>query len=419
MNPDNNRRFQSTMPSTHTVVSTGAIIAISVIAATAFAVYESPEVRQFAEDLRRRIAQSLRALGDNIEGGGRRQEENEGQPLFNRPEDAHGVLNRDVDADEASRRRQREELAYWNHLREQRLRESTIKSETVKAESDAGEGTRKRTRSSSFGDFLQQDDSAEPGTYVFTSSGVETAHADNLVHRRLGSRGINRGAMFANPFDDEHGIELNERDGSWGGQVDLSQSLMTPSKDEIVSVTSGMESEDLYGAEDNRIRPLRRPVSVPASIAGVPEPYKGAEPELLVDVSEVNPKPEEEETQYATPGRYPSEQETDAYAAIHAWNDNASGSASAAGFYSPLPTTPQVLSEASDGDFGSVSDSLVEDEHSSEEGMATPKTMDSMSIIGEDERVEDVDSGSENGRSTPGSWTEVGSDVSSEAGRIL
>lgn len=416
MNPDNNRRFQSTMPSTHTVVSTGAIIAISVITATAFAVYESPEVRQFAEDLRRRIAQSLRALGDNIEPGGRRQEEDGGQPLFNRPEDAHGVLNRDVDADEASRRRQREELAYWNHLREQRLRESTIKSETVKAESDAAEGTRKRTRSSSFGDFLQQDGSAEPGTYVFKSSGVETAHTDNLVHRRLGSRGINRGAVFANPFDDEHGIELNERDGSWGEQVDLSQSLMTPSKDEIVSVTSGMESEDLYGAEDNRIRPLRRPVSMPGSAAGFPGAYRSAEPELLVDVSEVNPKPkEEEETQYATPGRYPSEQETDAYAAIHAWNDNASGS----GFYSPLPTTPQVLSEVSDGDFGSASGSVVGDEHSSEEGMATPKTMDSMSIIGENERVEDVDSGSDNGRSTPGSWTEVGSDVSSEAGRIL
>ena len=76
---------------------------------------------------------------------------------------------------------------------------------------------------------------------------------------------------------------------------------------------------------------------------------------------------------------------------------------STAGFYSPLPATPQVISEASDGGFGSEAASL--------DGAATPKTVDSVSLVG-------GESGSE-GRNTPGSWTEVGSVVSSMEGRVV
>ncbi|KFY30759.1 hypothetical protein V493_01705 [Pseudogymnoascus sp. VKM F-4281 (FW-2241)] len=388
-------------------VAKGAIIAISVIAATAFAVYESPEVRQFLINLRRQAAHTLHNLGDNIEPTERREEEFGQQPLFNRPEDAEGVVERDgVDADDASRKRQMEELAYWNSLRE----------EKEKTKSQPTEGQRQRTRSSSFGDFLAQD--GDQGTYVLRS-GAEPAPTENLVHRH-GGRGIDRGAMFANPFGDEHGIELSSREAGWGSQVDTSQSLMSPGKDEVMSVA---DSDGLYCASDNVIR---RPAGVYGSSAlfATPVPFEAdeqlsrpegivetptpsMEEELLIDTSEPNEAasavsaravPEDtEETQYATSAsRVQDVGETDAYTAIHAWADGAN---SMAGFYSPLPATPQVISEASDGGFGS--DAAPSD------GAATPKTADSVSLVG-----------GESGRNTPGSWTEVGSVVSSE-GRVV
>jgi hypothetical protein len=395
MNPPN----RPTNPSANTV-PTGAIIAISVIAATAVAVYESPELRQFLINLRRQTAHALHNLGDNIEPTQRRREEEPGQqPLFNRPEDAEGLDG--VDADDASRRRQMEELAHWNRLREEREAQNQP------------EGQRKRTRSSSFGDFLAQD--GDQGTYVLRS-GAEPAPAENLVHRHTG-RGIDRGAMFANPFGDEHGIELSSREA----QVDMSQSLMTPGKDEVMSVAG---SEGLYSASDNVIRrpagvtgtsaPFVAPVplqlsSRPVGIVETPSQFSAPTPsmqeELLIDTSdEVAPArevTEPEETQYATSAsRAHEDGETDAYAAIHAWAD---GAQSAAGFYSPLPATPQVISEASDGEFRS--------DAASSDGAATPKTVDSVSLVG-------GESGSE-GRNTPGSWTEVGSAVSSHEEHYL
>ncbi|KFY27683.1 hypothetical protein V491_00781, partial [Pseudogymnoascus sp. VKM F-3775] len=235
-------------------VAKGAIIAISVIAATAFAVYESPEVRHFLINLRRQAAHTLHNLGDNIEPRERSEEESGQQPLFNRPEDAEGVVERDgVDADDESRKRQMEELAYWNRLREEK--ENTQNQPT--------EGQRKR--SSSFGDFLAQD--GDQGTYVLRS-GAEPASAENLVHRHAG-RGIDRGAMFANPFGDEHGIELSSREAGWGSQIDKSQSLMAPGKDEVMSVA---DSEGLYCASDNIIR---RPAGITESSAmfAAPVPF--------------------------------------------------------------------------------------------------------------------------------------------------
>ncbi|OAF61821.2 hypothetical protein VC83_01480 [Pseudogymnoascus destructans] len=402
-----------TNPSSNSV-PTGAIIAISVIAATAFAVYESPEVRQFLLNLRRQAAHTLHNLGDNIEPRERCEEESGQQPLFNRPEDAEGVVERDgVDADDASRKRQIEELTYWNRLRE----------EEEKEQNQPAEGQRKRTRSSSFGDFLAQD--GDQGTYVLRS-GAEPVAAENLLHRHAG-RGIDRGAMFANPFGDEHGIELSSREAGWGSQIDQPQTLMTPEKDEVMSVA---DSEGLYCASDNVIR---RPAGItgasalfatpvafqagerPTGIVETPSLFSAPSPsmdrELLIDTSESDESApvvseravhdEAEETQYATSAsRMHQDGETDAYAAIHAWADGAN---STVGFYSPLSVTPQVISEASDGGFGS--------DAASSNGAATPKTSDSVSMIG-------GESGSE-GRNTLGSWTEVGSVVSSIEGRVI
>jgi hypothetical protein len=106
---------------------------------------------------------------------------------------------------------------------------------------------------------------------------------------------------------------------------------------------------------------------------------------------------------------------SEAFEAIRRWNESTTTLSHPSDsvtdeFFSPLPQTPVVLSVAGDVD-GHEAD--VE----SSNGMVTPKTSASMSIIGEEETRQaqegDVasDASSEDGAGimTPSSWTEVGS----------
>ncbi|UZP42216.1 hypothetical protein NXS19_010032 [Fusarium pseudograminearum] len=129
--------------------------------------HQSPEVRRYADDVRRRIAIALHSMGEGIDPPYR-------EPRFNRPEDADGFLQTrggaeaGVDADEETRRRQR----------------------------------------SSFDDFLRQDDGAEQGTYVF-NTGADTRGMDEGLRRRGdGPRGFT--PLYTNPFADEHHIDHDE-----------------------------------------------------------------------------------------------------------------------------------------------------------------------------------------------------------------
>lgn len=372
----------------HVVVGTGAIVVITVVAGIAIAVYESPQLREFAEDCRRKIAIALHSLGDEINPN-RSESSN---PRFNRPEDAEGFMmsraEPGVDADEESRRRQREELMYWNQIRLEKL-------EREKKRRAAETGQRTPTRGASFDDFLQQDETAESGTFIYNSSAeVRGGIEDGLLRRRMqGVRGLDTGAAFANPFGDENHIELEEQHAT-------DARLMSPERSEI-------SSEDLYGVEDYP-RPSRE-----STRTLVQEPV--AE-ESLVDVSESTPQPTPEpalesyESSYMTADQ---DEPESAYASIHAWAENSHH----ASFYSPLPVTPQApLSVYSEPEMLS--------------GQATPTT-DSASLAGSGEDIGHDNASSIDGEGrrydimsedgevihTPGSWTEVGSVVSdSDAG---
>ncbi|KAJ9423999.1 hypothetical protein QL093DRAFT_2097951 [Fusarium oxysporum] len=69
----------------HVVLASGAVVAVSVAIATTIAILESPEVRRYADDVRRRIAFALHSMGEGIEPPHR-------EPRFNRPEDADGFF---------------------------------------------------------------------------------------------------------------------------------------------------------------------------------------------------------------------------------------------------------------------------------------------------------------------------------------
>ena len=241
----------------------------------------------------------------------------------------------------------------------------------------------------SFDDFLQQDHTAEKGTYVYNTGADVNREAEEGLRQR-GVSGLNRGSVYANPFADENNIDMDE-------QRAIDASLMSPDVSE--------KSEDLYCAS--------------------PLPAKSREitamSEELVDTSDAVPDP---------PVSYPtmedihdsmnftnmSTREDSAYASIHAWADNANNS-----FYSPLPATPRATSPQPQQESVPVPSSpLFSDPPESVPGDITPT--DSMSVADSAENVwaprsgatseADVLSVDGDGIATPDSWTEVGSVVS-------
>ncbi|KAI1383147.1 uncharacterized protein F4822DRAFT_94015 [Hypoxylon trugodes] len=381
-------------PINHAAVSVG-VVALSVAVAAAIAVYESPELQRMANDLRRRIAVALHSLGDSVSPADR-------QNLFNRPEDAEGFFRSrgvnfnaetgaepGVDADDETRRRQREELMYWNAVREQKME----KEQNIFDSSEFTSRPRASTRGSSFDDFLREDGNAEKGTYVF-QTGSQPQNIEGLLRRRgEGARGLNQ-SIYTNPFTDEHGIDEH---------VAFENSLIDPERDE--------RDSDIYSASTQ----LGVKSEIPQSLTLSPAPVADVPPLVNIDDQTLNTpvvqaQPSERELgpdEYMTAGQ---DDRQDAYSSIQAWAHDAS----TASFYSPLPVSPAApISEPE----------LISD------GMLTPTDSASLSGSGEDigdeaasarswpeNRPFDVMS-DDDGMMTPASWTEVGSVVSeSEAG---
>lgn len=401
------------MPPINQAAISAGVIAVSVAVAAAIAIYESPELQRMATDLRRKIAVALHSLGDGIG-----PENSNREPLFNRPEDAEGFLqSSEVDADDDTRKRQREELLYWNAVKlSQELEKQTAENEKIKERE-------KLSRSgTTFDDFLQKDETSnEKGTYVF-NTGADVRNNDNgLVRRRGASEGVRglNSSIYANPFADEHGIDYNE----------MEDSEISPEKDEVMS------TDDIYTASPRPADSLLSRTLSPAPET-LPELIPVEPPridELMSEVSSpdfaTTPRKSVAELadselgqdEYMTAGQADREMmaqdEHDAYASIQAWAEQQQqaqlqNQESSRDFYSPLPVTPAApLSEMSDGEMVS-------------EGQLTPT--DSASVAGSgfdvanelasqngSSKYYDVLSEDEDGIPTPAhSWTEVGSVVS-------
>lgn len=373
------------MPPINQAAISAGVIAVSVAVAAAIAIYESPELQRMANDLRRRIALALHSLGDEIQP----ENSNGEQPLFNRPEDAEGFLqSADVDADDETRRRQREELLYWNAMRlSKELEKQTVENEKQKSLSRS---------STTFDDFLQEDkNSDEKGTYVFNTGADLRDNDEGLVRRRgvsEGVRGLNA-SLYANPFADEHGIEYNEK---------MEDSEISPEKYEVES--------DIYNAtpKETPATPVARtmtPESLPPLIPMEPEPMSSQDDAT----SHTESAPEMSENEYMTAGQDRNEEQHDAYASIQAW---AQQQQSGLDFYSPLPVTPNApLSEMSDGELVSEGQ-LTPTDSASVAGSGVDVANDLASQNGS-AKYYDVMSEDEDGIATPAhSWTEVGSVVS-------
>ncbi|KAG6365892.1 hypothetical protein INS49_000068 [Diaporthe citri] len=395
------------MPPINQAAISAGVIAVSVAVAAAIAIYESPELQRMATDLRRRIAVALHSLGDNIG-----PENGNGEPLFNRPEDAEGFLQSgDVDADDETRKRQREELLYWNAMKlSQELEKQTAENEKIKERE-------KLTRSgTTFDDFLQEDQTAnEKGTYVFNTGADVRNNDDGLVRRRGASEGVRglNSSIYANPFADENGIDYNE----------LEDSEISPEKDEVLS------TDDIYTASPRPVNSsLSRTLSpatesLPELVPVEPERvviFDATQPQVASTPSESVAEAELGQDEYMTAGqdREMQQDEHDAYASIQAWAEQQQqaqrqNQESSRDFYSPLPITPAApLSEMSDGEMVSEGQ-LTPTDSASIAGSGFDVANELASQNGSASKYYDVLSEDEDGIPTPAhSWTEVGSVVS-------
>lgn len=395
------------MPPINQAAISAGVIAVSVAVAAAIAIYESPELQRMATDLRRRIAVALHSLGDNIG-----PEHSNGEPLFNRPEDAEGFLQSgDVDADDETRKRQREELLYWNAMKlSQELEKQTAENEKIKERE-------KLSRSgTTFDDFLQEDQTAnEKGTYVFNTGADVRNNDDGLVRRRGASEGVRglNSSIYANPFADENGIDYNE----------MEDSQISPEKDEVLS------TDDIYTASPRPANSsLSRTLSpatesLPELVPVEPERvviFDATQPQVASTPSESVAEAELGQDEYMTAGqdREMQQDEHDAYASIQAWAEQQQqaqrqNQESSRDFYSPLPVTPAApLSEMSEGEMVSEGQ-LTPTDSASVAGSGFDVANELASQNGSASKYYDVLSEDEDGIPTPAhSWTEVGSVVS-------
>lgn len=285
-----------------------------------------------------------------------------------------------VDADEESKRRQREELMYWNAVHLEKMAAEKKKL--------AGERPANKSRGSSFDDFLQEDRTAGKGIYVYNTGADVHGEAEEGLRNR-GVRGLDRGPVYANPFGDEHNIEVDE-------QHAIDANLMSPAASEKFEVMS-----NLYSANEEPTPTVAQQL-VDTSEEPVPDPpvsYPTMEEPMCENTDFTNM----------------TARDDSAYASIHAWADNANNS-----FYSPLPVTPgTVTPQQHEAVPGSP---LFSDPPLSVPGSGDITPTDSASLAGSAEEVwaprsgatseADVMSVDGEGISTPGSWTEVGSVVS-------
>lgn len=377
------------MPPVNHVAVTAGLAAVSVAVAAAIALYESDDVRRYSEQVRRRIALALHSLGNEFDPSQTRDLE----PLFNRPEDAEGFLMSSrggeggVEADAESKRRQRDELMYWNAIRESKLEAER-----------AREGTQTRNRGASFDDFLQRDESANGGALVVNTGADTNAIPAGLTRRNVGvgaaagTAGLAAG-LHANPFSDDQQID----DGDEPMQTHTPMQTLAPEPDDM---------SDIYSAST----PVRDEAATPP---GTPPARENALIDLQSEdsASTISRTMDEESSDGVLNSRVlEASRESvreDLFAVIGAWAD-AADSGEHREMASPTSTATSFShlgGQMTPDDEFSLADGETGREHEGGEGSAQPE-------VGNDAASEaDVQSMSE-GMFTPTSWSEVGSTVS-------
>ncbi|KAF1992229.1 hypothetical protein K402DRAFT_387888 [Aulographum hederae CBS 113979] len=363
-------------------IAKGLIIAASIIAAASLALYENPQVREWVDNSRRKIAMALHSLGEDIEPTPRQRswgDEDEGTP-----------------EQEASRRKRREDLIRRNRLalvrRAQEEGVAVDLDELAAIGRDVPLGSGRADRNRNFSDIVGSDGMLRTTSETAEASGSTNTAAEGLRNRS--NNAVLRGASFANPFADE-----------MGGDADV----LFDTRDGAKTPTGSRETTATVAAEDPPISP---PVTLPVTTLE-------QEMSVLLQQEALDSAQWGDSFHSAA-----SDAGSDPFTSLHALD---TGSPDTLPAESPdTPSTPRNLDDPltpsqSDGDFedgyltaGSVvgtqaSDVGIISSNPSESG---EMDVDMMSETGESTASTDSFSevGSRAGVSTPGSWSEIGSD---------
>lgn len=362
------------------------MISISLLVAAGLAVYEHPQIRQWVDESRRKIAIALHSLGDEVDSPSSARR--------NRSQDASTQEDESPEAVER-RRRARQEIFERGRMMEEKRQG----------------GHSSASNSKSFDDLVDGEGNLKNKSVQATTTAAELQPEQGLRNRA--AEGAALGSTLANPFTNETHTEYSFATAS---PVATSQRSRSSS---VATLAASALPPPVPPKEPLTVPPVPPKEPLPGS----PQEHQSQprftqssdRPRLLIDTEEVSNHPSEALVDF-TPTtstfsnaadlselEHPQEQvqSQTSYWSVHEWAENHSRPE----FYTPprseaarSPTVPQ-----SEG-------ITVEQEN-----------VDRVSDVGSGERlsrvgsISDMDVLSEAGIvSTPGSWTEVGSVVSED-----
>ncbi|KAF9638170.1 hypothetical protein BFW01_g9067 [Lasiodiplodia theobromae] len=222
----------------------GAIIAASLIVAAGIAVYQNPQVQQWLDARRRKIAIALHNLGDEI------------NPPAHRNRNAR-------EADE--QRRRREDIIRRNRnelIRRAREEGVAVDLDELARIGEEYDEKNSRRRGQSFDDLVNED-------------GMLRDAGQGLRNRGSGARGFVSGSSYADPFADEGSVlfdrdligaeeEENSVDGNDDEEAPVPHDFTTPSRESTATVEADQPAP--------RLVDLSEPFSAPFNHAQLAPP---------------------------------------------------------------------------------------------------------------------------------------------------
>ncbi|KAL8859273.1 MAG: hypothetical protein Q9178_004211 [Gyalolechia marmorata] len=353
----------------------GIIVSISLLLAAGLAVYEhNPQIKQWVEESRRKIAFALHNLGDDID-----------PPSSSRRNSSQDASTHEDNSPEAAERRRKARQDILERGRRVEERRQARQASSAK--------------SRSFDDLVDGDGKLKHDTTEATTSAAETHLEHNhLRNRNTEAQGLASGAAFANPFADESHIgDFNSPTAPvvTSGQRSRSSSIATlpastapppvPPKEPLDHVPSELTSR---GQQTSRLLIDTDGVSTHPSEALVDLTPTTSASSIAADLAELDQQSQ------------PSTHSQSNFWSVHEWAENNSAPAQ---FYTP----PRSEAAPADEEPQREEESSSDRDESSEAGSG-----EEISRVGS---VSDMDVMSQaSGMSTPGSWTELGSQVSED-----
>ncbi|KAL8929230.1 MAG: hypothetical protein Q9208_001313 [Pyrenodesmia sp. 3 TL-2023] len=376
----------------------GIIVSISLLLAAGLAVYEhNPQIKQWVDESRRKIAFALHNLGDDLD-----------PPTSPRGNSFRDASTREDESAEAveRRRKARQEILERGRMMEERRRSQQARS----------------TKSKSFDDLVDEGGKLKPNAMQATTTAAEThVEQPGLRIRIHEAQGAALGSMLANPFTDEAHLE----DFSAAAAPDYTTTQYSRSSSTATLPTSPVPppKEPLEPFNPSTFDHIpQSPPPVPPkeplsdSSAQFPKfPSENKQPRLLVDTDDISNHPSEAlldltptTSASSVPADFseinnhshPSNHSDPDFWSVHEWAENNSGPAR---FYTPPRSEVAAGEPDEDRDDSRSSSGDITSETGKGERISRTGSVSDMSVMSE-----------VGGISTPGSWTEVGSQVSED-----